>query len=438
MLQTQPGRKAFTGCNCRERRHKLTIVKTTFLALFLVLGVVVRSSAAETNAVKNSRTGPFILGAEVSWVPEDEADGAQYFDHGVRKDIFQILHDYKFNFIRLRLFVDPSSSNGYARRRSEAFCDIEHVKALARRAKAYGMGLLLDIHYGDTWTSPGHQDKPVAWRNYDFEHLKQAVHDFTHKAIYEMKTNGTPADMVQIGNEISDGMLFPDGRRSDFDKFAALVKAGIAGAKEAYPNVKIVLHHHLGRSNERMVSWLDSFIQRGTEFDIIGMSCYAQAQEGDWKRNFDDLAKRYPDKGLMVVEYSARKRYVNDLMFNTSDNKGLGTFIWEPTRHREALFDKDGTNAGGGQESNFTTDTGTAQGARVRTNAFSGTNVSATAGENTNSPELINRRFGTNEASRAAWRKQRFGGRYDANELFDLYPQMAKDYEKPAVNLSHP
>jgi arabinogalactan endo-1,4-beta-galactosidase len=390
--------------------------------------------AAETNVVKNSRTGPFILGAEVSWTPEDEADGAQYFDHGVRKDIFQILKDYKFNYIRLRLFVNPASTNGYARRRSAAFCDLEHVKALAKRAKDAGMGLLLDIHYGDTWTSPGHQEKPVAWKVYDFQELTQAARDFTRRAIYEMKTNGTPADMVQIGNEISDGMLFPDGRRTNWDNFTALLQAGIAGAKGADPNVKIVLHHHLGRSNERMVPWLDNLIQRGVQFDIIGMSCYAQAQEGDWKNNFDDLAKRYPDKGLLVVEYSARKRYINDLMFDTPDKKGLGTFIWEPTRHREALFDKDGKNAGGGQESNFTTDTGIAQGARLRTNSIPATNsTTGTANPanppvNTNSPEFIYRSFGTNEAARADWRKRRFGGRYDANELFELYPQMSHDY----------
>ncbi|HXT13538.1 MAG TPA: glycosyl hydrolase 53 family protein [Candidatus Angelobacter sp.] len=359
----------------------------------VLLLLAVSFVAANTNAVRNSRSGPFILGADVSWVPEDEADGAEYFDHGVRRDIFEILKEYKFNYVRLRLFVNPASTNGYARPRSEAFCDLEHVKALAKRAKAAGMGLLLDVHYGDTWTSPGHQEKPVAWRNYSFEELTRAVHDFTHEAIYEMRTNGTRADMVQIGNEISDGMLFPDGRRSDFDKFAILVKAGIAGAKEADPAVKIVLHHHLGRSNEQMVPWIDNFIRRGTKFDIIGMSCYAQAKDGDWKANFDDLAKRYPDKGLLVLEYSAQKRYINDLMFQAPDRKGLGTFIWEPTRYREALFDK----------------------------------VPA-ASATTNSPEAVFRSFGTNETARAAWRRQRFGGRYDANELFNLYPQMAHDY----------
>jgi len=204
----------------------------------------------------------------------------------------------------------------------------------------------------------------------------------------------------------------------------------ILAAHEQKPSRKII-----GRSNARMCEWIDNFVRRGTDFDIIGMSCYAQAQEGDWKTNFDDLATRYPDKGLLVVEYSARKRFINDLMFNTPNQKGLGTFIWEPTRHREALFDRDGKNAGGGQASNFTTDEGINQGARLtRTNSISATNLPAGAtnatnvAANTNSPEFIYRRFGTNEAARAEWRKRRFGGRYDANELIDLYPQMSKDY----------
>ena len=387
------------------------------IAVLLMAGGPAVTTVAADGA--NARMGPFILGADISWVPEDEADGAQYFDQGMRQDIFAILKKYQFNYVRLRVFVDPSAADGYARRRSEAFCDLEHVQAMARRAKAAGMGILLDVHYGDTWTSPGHQDKPLAWRGYDFDQLKQAVHDYTYRVVEGLKTNGTPADMVQIGNEISDGMLFPDGRRSSPDKFAALVQSGAAGAKEADPQVKIVLHHHLGRSNERMVPWVDNFVKHGVAFDIIGMSCYAQAEEGDWKTNFADLAKRYPDKGLLVLEYSARKRYINDLMYDTPDRKGLGTFIWEPTRHREALFDKDGKNAGGGQESNFTVDTGVVQGARMRTNAMTAGNMAST-----NTVE----RFGTNEVARAAWRRQRFGGRYDANELFNLYPQMAKDY----------
>ena len=353
--------------------------------------------AADQNAPKNSRTGPFILGAEVSWAPEDEADGAQYFDHGVKKDIFQILADYKFNYIRLRLFVNPGATNGYAAGRKEAFCDLAHVIALAKRARAHEMGLLLDIHYGDTWTSPGHQDWPGAWRGLKLPELTNTIHAYTRNVIAQMKAAGVTPDMVQVGNEISNGVLFPLGSRSHFDNFAAFIQAGIAGIREVDPKIKIVLHHHLGRSNAVMREWLDNFIQRGTDFDLIGMSCYAQATEGDWKNNFDDLAKRYPDKGLLVVECSGRKRFLNDLMFNTPDKKGWGTFLWEPTRHKEAIFDHDGKNAGGGAGAVFKSQ---------ETNAIAAT---------------------TNAVAIVAEPKTH-GGRYDVNTLIDLYPQMSRDY----------
>src|SRR5689334_12054031 len=89
-----------------------------------------------------ARTSPFIIGADISWIPEDEAAGATYFDKGVQKDIFTILKEHGFNYIRLRVFVDPHSERGYARRYNEAFCDLAHTQAMAKRVKAAGMGFL--------------------------------------------------------------------------------------------------------------------------------------------------------------------------------------------------------------------------------------------------------------------------------------------------------
>src|ERR1035438_202327 len=87
----------------------------TMLPAIAIAAVCLRTFAADATVTnKTSRTGPFILGAEISWAPEDEADGAEYYDHGVRKDIFEILKEYKFNYIRLRLFVDPGAPDGYA------------------------------------------------------------------------------------------------------------------------------------------------------------------------------------------------------------------------------------------------------------------------------------------------------------------------------------
>jgi arabinogalactan endo-1,4-beta-galactosidase len=376
--------------------QKRGLVWMALSLLILAMGII-GEAAERVNLSKRSQ--PFILGADVSWTLEEEAAGAKFYDHGVQKDLLEILKEHQFNYVRLRIFVNPSAPGGYAFRRREAFCDLEHTKTMARRVKAADMKFLLTFHLSDTWASPGHQAKPAAWAKLSFPDLVKAVHDHTYSVTKVLKDQGTTPDMAEIGNEISDGMLFPDGSIRHWDQFAALVKAGIAGVKEVDPSIPIMLHHHLGRSNSVMRPWLDNLIERGVQFDVIGMSCYAQAREGDWKTNFDDLAVRYPDKWLLVAEYSARKQYVNDLIYRAPNDRGIGSFIWEPTRHREAIFDKNGRNVGGAQASNFTTDTGTNQGAAVA------------------------RRPATRPAAGFG-----FGGRYDANSLIDLYPIMAREY----------
>ncbi|HSV13926.1 MAG TPA: glycosyl hydrolase 53 family protein, partial [Tepidisphaeraceae bacterium] len=175
----------------------------TILALTIVLLPLTTHAAT---------TQPFILGADISWVPEDEADGATYFDHGVQKDIFQILHDNQFNMIRLRVFVHPHAPHGYAAGKAEAFCDLAHTLAMAKRAQAAGMGLLISLHYSDTWTNPEGHPKPHAWDGMTVEQLAGAVHDHTRDVLAALKDQGTPADMVAIGNEVTHGMLWPEGR----------------------------------------------------------------------------------------------------------------------------------------------------------------------------------------------------------------------------------
>jgi beta-galactosidase/arabinogalactan endo-1,4-beta-galactosidase len=325
----------------------------------------------------------------------------------VQRDIFQIMTDHGFNAVRLRVFVDPGSDRGYTRGMAERFCDLPHTLAMAKRIKQANMRFLLDFHYSDNWADPAKQTKPLAWDQLPFPQLVQALRDHTKTVVSALKDRGTPPDMVQIGNEIRFGMLWPDGHVGDaptddprydhWDNLATLIKAGIAAVKEVDPSIRIVLHNDCGRSDRRMRFWVDQLLARGVQFDIIGMSCYRQDEEGDWQRTFDDLATRYPDHQLLVAEYSARKRYVNDLMVNAPNHKGIGTFIWEPTRHKEAIFDKDGQNAGGGEPYDFET---TAPSTR---------------------PIVTTR-------PTAATRPRSHGGRYDANELINLYPQMSRDY----------
>ena len=126
-----------------------------------------------------------------------------------------------------------------------------------------------------------------------------------------------------------------------------------------------------------MCPWLDILISRGVQFDIIGLSCNSDGPIVAWKENFDDLAVRYPQYGLIVAEYSYHKRELNDIIFNAPERRGLGSFIWEPTRHHEAIFDQPGP---------ATSQATTHPGHHPRT------------------------------------------GRFDTNALIDLYPRMARDY----------
>src|SRR5262249_45439013 len=95
------------------------------------------ASDAITSATRKT---PYILGADVSWIPEDESQGAEYFDRGVKKDIFEILKAYRFNYVALRIFVNSRAPGGYSRR---GFCDLENTKKMAKRIKAAGMGFLI-------------------------------------------------------------------------------------------------------------------------------------------------------------------------------------------------------------------------------------------------------------------------------------------------------
>jgi arabinogalactan endo-1,4-beta-galactosidase len=350
--------------------------------LCFALCVVSAIAATPPGTQPARRSGGYILGADISWVAEDEAAGAVYYDQGRRGDVFQILKEHGFNYIRLRVFVNPAGPRGYAASSKEAFCDLEHTKIMARRARAVGMGLLIDFHYSDNWADPGHQFKPAAWEGLDFPALRQAVYEHTHAVLSGLKEQGTTPEMVQIGNEVSNGMLWPDGRARDhFDNFAELLKSGIAAAREVDRSINIVVHHDAGRNDKAVRAWLDKLISRGVEFDIIGLSCNDTGPAANWKTTFDDLAVNYPRYGLIAAEYSYKKRELNDIVYHAPDRRGQGSFIWEPTRHHEAIFDETRSSS-----------------ASVTTRA----------------------------ATRPTHRPR--GGRFDTNDLIKLYPQMAKDY----------
>ncbi len=399
-----------------DRRAALTAATLGSLGMALPASAAARKTGA--------RPGPYMLGADISWVPEDEAAGARYFVDGVQKDPIAILRDAGFNYIRLRIFVDPAK--GYSKREPDkAWAGLDQTVKLGRRVKEAGMGLALSFHYSDTWADPEHQGVPAAWANYDLAQLAKAVEAHTHDTLVAMRAGGAPVDMAVIGNEIIFGMLWPYGRVKlatptgnpvtdanhakvgevgGFDAFAALLRAGVAGARRAQPGVLIQLHNHLGRHWPILREWTDALIARKVDFDVIGLSCYQQREQGDWAGSFKNFVGRYPDKGLLVAEYSSRKRYLNDLVYDLPGKHGWGSFIWEPIRHQEALFDRDGRNAGGGPKPDLLSQ---------------GINAAEAPGG------LLGAAPATKPAPTGPIGE---GGDYVANDLLKLYPQMAKDY----------
>lgn len=282
-----------------------------------------------------------MLGADISFLPELEARGVKFSDNGVEKDAIKILKDHGLNYVRLRIFVDPQNDSGYSPK--EGFCDLEHTKAMAKRVKAAGMKLLLDFHYSDYWADPGKQYKPKAWQGQNFTQLKQSVYDYTKMVMQQLKDQHTTPDMVQVGNEINHGMIWPDGYINNLDSLSQLIYAGINAVKSVSASTAIMLHIALGGQNEESRFWLDNMIERGLQFDVIGLSYYPRWHGilDDLQYNLEDLSKHY-NKDIIVVEYSHRKREVNQIAFDVPGGRGKGTCIWEPLNTWEQFFDKDG------------------------------------------------------------------------------------------------
>lgn len=282
-----------------------------------------------------------ILGADISFLPELENRGMKFSDNGTEKDAMLIMKDHGFNYIRLRIFDAPANPKGYSP--NKGFCDLEHTKAMAKRIKAAGMKFLLDFHYSDYWADPQQQNKPAAWVGEDFSALKQSVHDYTVKVMQQLKDQGTTPDMVQVGNEINHGMIWPEGAINNLDSLSQLIYAGVTGVKDVSPSTIIMLHIALGGQNAEARFFLDNMKARNVPFDVIGLSYYPKwhGTIEDLKNNMADLAKRYPQQ-VMVAEYSQLKREVNDVAFTVPDGKAVGSFIWEPLSTWEGIFDRSG------------------------------------------------------------------------------------------------
>lgn len=306
----------------------------------------------------NGPTAPFIKGADISSYQAIVDHGGKFYDHGKQENLLKILKKHGVNYIRLRLWVNPVQENGYN--------NLSNTVKVAKQAKAMGFKFLLDIHYSDTWADPGHQIKPAAWADDNFTQLTNDVHEYTANVIQQLVQNNAAPDMVQVGNEITSGMLWPDGKdwtSQGFDNLATLLKAGISAVKTNDPQAKIMLHIDQGGNNATSRWFFDNITKRNVPFDIIGLSYYPywHGTLTQLKNNMDDITVRY-NKPVVIAEtayaytlqdfdsepnnftpadvvqgYPAtvqgQAKFIRDLtktLFSVPNDQALGYFYWEP------------------------------------------------------------------------------------------------------------
>lgn len=243
------------------------------------------------------RSALSILGADISSLKKSEDLGGVYKNaDDTPGDALQILKDHGLNYARLRAWVDPA--DGYHNK--------EKILVMAKRFKDLGIKLLVDFHYSDNWADPGKQIKPAAWKEYNFEQLKQALYDHTFDVCSSLVAQGTPPDMVQIGNEINAGMLWPDGHTYDppnWDNLAQLLSAGHDAVKACSPETQVMLHIAEGGDNDVARWWFDNITRKVVPFDVIGISYYPywHGSLAELQYNLNDISARY-DRDVIVVE----------------------------------------------------------------------------------------------------------------------------------------
>lgn len=306
---------------------------------------------------------PYAMGADVSFLKQAEDRGTVFKDGGAARPGLEIFRDHGYNWIRLRLFHTPKQLPN----------SLEYTIALAREAKKLGFKFLLDYHYSDTWADPGKQFAPKAWEGFTHEQLVKAVFEYTRDTIAAFRDAGVLPDMVQPGNEISNGMLWPDGRLpAGWDHLAELIRAGIDGVdagRGTGPRPLIMIHIDKGGDAARTKAWFDKFHSYRIGYDVIGQSYYPWWHGSllDLRENLNFMAEAYR-KPIVLVEVAynckpgeylkrpapfaespeGQREFLEEVqraVLATPYGLGRGVFWWEPAvtgpLMRRGMFDAE-------------------------------------------------------------------------------------------------
>jgi arabinogalactan endo-1,4-beta-galactosidase len=298
----------------------------------LALGGATALAMKSTSETAHAAT--FYKGADVSWVPQMEANGYIWKNaSGVQEDILTILKGYGINAIRLRTWVNPSSDpvNGH--------CSITETAAMAVRAKNAGMAIDIDFHFGDTWNSVGVQNPPAAWASMTYAQMLTAMNNYVFHSMNVLKFNNVTPTWVQIGNEINSGICHPVGSLAhNPTQMTGLLNAAYNEVKNVFPSTPVLIHLAQPQKSASIEAFFDTHRSNGGLWDISAFSSYGSgsATIAGIISNINTYKTRY-GKPVMQVEFGGQVsnpgKTATDLTSYITGMKsigGLGVFYWEP------------------------------------------------------------------------------------------------------------
>jgi arabinogalactan endo-1,4-beta-galactosidase len=337
----------------------------TPLAAFACTVLLVFAGHARAQAVDSvgGRPFTFAVGADLSFLKAAEDRGVQFKDNGLVRPALDIFKDHGYDWIRLRLFHAPTRLPN----------NLQYTIALARQAKARGYRFLLDYHFADSWADPQKQPTPAAWDTTNLQVLIDSVYAYTRDTFKAFRDSGVTPDMVQIGNEVRNGMMWPLGKLPiHWDNFTALYKAavdGIDAARGAAPRPLLMVHYDNGADTEGALHFFQRFSSYALPYDVIGFSYYPWWHGNllQLRDNFLSILKNFPDKDVILVEVGYRPRVyehpdslppypedapggprkmfleaVTQTLLSISNRRIKGIFWWEPATGCDSdFFDKN-------------------------------------------------------------------------------------------------
>ena len=298
--------------------------------------------------IARAETTEHFVGGDISLLPSYEEYNTPYYDQDGKtiSDVITYVHEScGWNAIRVRLFVDPKERGNS---KSGVVQDLAYVKKLGKRVKDAGMKLMVDFHYSDCWADPSYQDIPARWKgNTSNDVLADSVYTFTKNCLTELKAYGAEPDFVQVGNEISYGMLwrnnsdkvYPSQSKSSnsagWARLSLLLNSGAKAVREVCPDCKIIIHTERTENSSQTTNYYNYISD--VDYDIIGLSYYPFWHNSLAKlgATLTSLQSQLPDKPVQIVETAYFYQYYpNDAKYNFQST-------WPATEAGQCAFTQD-------------------------------------------------------------------------------------------------